>query len=179
MDIIEIFALAVGLAMDAFAVALSTGMTHKKCGMKQALTMATFFGVFQAAMPLIGWALSSRFKDLMHYNNIIAFVLLAFIGGKMLIEAMKDENEEKNNFSFKTLLALALATSIDAMVAGVVMVKEKIETVSISIAIIGAVAFLFSITGFFLGKRCGVFLKKKAEIFGGLVLIAIGIKMLF
>ena len=181
MDIITILLIAVALSMDAFAVALSTGMTHKDVAVKEPLIMAGFFGVFQAIMPFIGWAFSSRFSHYFKYNYIIAFVLLAFIGGKMIHESFSNEETKKNNFKLKTLLILSIATSIDAMAVGVsfaLSFKMTDLENNISFLLIGIITFIISFAGFYIGKRFGTLFRKKAELFGGLVLIAIGIKIL-
>ena len=144
--------------------------------------MAGFFGVFQAIMPFIGWALSSRFSHYFKYNYIIAFILLAFIGGKMIYESFSAEETKKNNFHLKTLLLLSVATSIDAMAVGVsfaLSFKMTLLENNLSFLIIGIITFMISLAGFYIGKRFGTLFRQKAELFGGIVLIAIGLKILF
>lgn len=181
MDIISILLIGVGLAMDAFSVSVTDGIFLKKPTVLQATKIAFFFGMFQFIMPCIGYLLGSAFASYIQaFDHWIAFVLLAFIGGKMLIEAMnekdEDEKEIKNPLSFTTLFVLAVATSIDALAVGVTFATINVPLIFAS-TLIGIVTFIISFAGVFLGSCCGNLFGNKAEIVGGLVLIGIGLKI--
>ena len=180
MDIVTLLFIAVGLAMDAFSVAITDGITIKKIKLANALKIAMFFGVFQFGMLYVGNLLGSAFeKYIVAVDHWIAFVLLMFIGGKMFFDAIKcDEDEEcENPLSFKTLTVLAIATSIDALAVGVSIVTMT-ESVLFAASIVGIVAFLFSFAGVYIGNKCGDLFGNKAEIIGGIVLMGIGVKIL-
>ncbi len=187
MNFISVFLIAVSLAMDAFAVSLTSGLKLKKPTLRSALYIGSFFGFFQFIMPLIGYFFTfffvSRLEnfDIDTYTKIIAFVLLAFIGGNMLKEAFSkdDEADEEKEFSLSLgyIIPLAIATSIDALSVGVAFALLKVEILSSSI-LIGIVALTISTVGVFLGSKLGEKLQSKAEIFGGVVLILIGLKIL-
>ena len=182
MGYIEIFFIAVSLAMDAFAVSVSNGLMLPKIQIKHAIIFGLFFGVFQFIMPLIGWACGSRFSQyIVNVDHWVAFVLLSLIGGKMVYETFKDDEnnvrDEKNIMSFSNLTILAIATSIDALAVGVTFALVKVNVLSASV-IIGIVAFILSFVGVMLGKKIGSVFQTYAERIGGLVLIGIGIKIL-
>lgn len=183
MDIWTIFLTGVGLAMDAFSVSVTDGIVLKKPTLLQSAKIALFFGVFQFIMPCIGYFLASSFSEyITAFDHWIAFVLLAFIGGKMLFEALteKDGTEEiKNPLFASTLTILAIATSIDALAVGVTFatVPMPISILAAS-ALIGITTFAICLTGVFIGSKFGNLLGNKAEIVGGVVLIFIGIKVL-
>jgi len=180
MDIITIIAIAVGLAMDAFAVSITSGITIKRLKINHALRIAAFFGSFQAFMPVIGWlaglGLISFISGIDHW---IAFGLLVFIGCKMIYESIKIESREdkSNPLNFYVLLMLSVATSIDALAVGLSFAFLKIS-IATPIIIIGAVTFLLSFLGVFAGNKFGHFFENKIEIVGGIVLIGIGLKIL-
>ncbi|MDD6734993.1 MAG: manganese efflux pump MntP family protein [Clostridiales bacterium] len=180
MDILSIILIGIGLAMDAFSVSVTDGIVLKKPSFPQAAKIALFFGAFQFIMPCIGYLLGSAFASYIQASDHwIAFILLAFIGGKMLFEAIRgnDDGEEiKNPLSFSTLLVLAVATSIDALAVGVTFATVNAPLLFAS-SIIGTVTFVISLAGVFLGSRFGNLFGNKAEIAGGLVLIGIGIKI--
>lgn len=184
MDIISVLLTGVGLAMDAFSVAVTDGITLKKPKLSGVIKIALFFGAFQFLMPCLGFFCCSAFSKLVEaFAPWIAFVLLAFIGGKMIFEAVceKEECEEiKNPLSFATLTVLAIATSIDALAVGVVFATElmTLPVVLLSAGLIGIVTFIISFAGVYIGAKCGNLLGNKAEIAGGLVLVGIGIKIL-
>lgn len=182
MNLISIFLIAVSLAMDAFAVALTLGLKLKKPSIQSALTVGSMFGLFQFMMPVIGFFAASFFKDYIHsYSKIISFILLLLIGLNMLKEAFSKEDhidEKEFKFSFKYLTVLAIATSIDAMSVGITFALLDVSILFAS-TVIGIVAFVISIVGVYLGSMLGTKLQSKAEILGGVVLIAIGIKILF
>lgn len=181
MDFITLFLIAVGLAMDAFSVAVTDGIILKKVTPAKALKVGIFFGGFQFLMPCIGWVLGSAFaRYIESCDHWIAFVLLAFIGGKMLFEALgkkEDEVEVRNPLGYKVLTLLAIATSIDALAVGVTFATMNIGVLFAS-GVIGIVAFVFSFTGIYIGNRFGDLFGNKAGIAGGAVLILIGLKIL-
>ena len=179
MDMITITFVAFGLAMDAFAVSVTSGITIKHLKIDQALRIALFFGSFQAIMPVIGWlaGLSMRgfISDIDHW---IAFGLLSFIGCKMIYEALTMEIDQKQvKLSLYVLLMLSIATSIDALAVGVSFAFLKISIIT-PVLVIGIVTFLLSYLGTFIGNRLGHFFERKIEILGGLMLIGIGVKIL-
>lgn len=183
MSLITIFLLAVALAMDAFAVSLSTGVTMCKMHLRHALRMAAFFGAFQALMPIAGWAVG-RFaaKYVQAFDHWIAFVLLAVIGGKMVYEAMRAKDDpadtkKQDPHNVYILLTLAVATSIDAAAVGISLSFLNVDIIMPSI-IIGVITFFISLLGTAIGCRVGDYFGSKVEIAGGLVLIGIGIKIL-
>lgn len=178
--IIEAIFLGLGLAMDAFSVSVSDGIIIGKAKLSQAAKIALFFGFFQFIMPVIGFAAGSTFADIIKdFDHWVAFVLLAFIGAKMLYEAITKREEEqiKDPLALKTLLVLAVATSIDALAVGVSLAATS-SPVFVSSVIIGIVTFLISGAGVMLGSKCGDLFGNKAEIAGGSILIIIGLKIL-
>ena len=180
MSIVKLLFIAVSLAMDAFAVSVCKGLNMKKINYKHAVIIGGFFGVFQAVMPLIGWAVGKQFADLVtSVSHWIAFGLLVFIGGKMLIEAIKDGGDEEvpEGLDYKELLVLAVATSIDALAVGVVFAFENVNIVP-SVLIIGVVTFVLSVIGVAVGNRFGAKYNKRAQIAGGVILILLGAKIL-
>lgn len=183
MDIFSIFLVGIGLAMDAFSVSITEGIVLKKPKISEICKIALFFGGFQFLMPCIGYLLSSAFaKYITAFDHYIAFVLLGFIGGKMIYEAIceKDEDEDiKNPVSLKTLTILAIATSIDALAVGVTFATVPLAIhVTHASALIGVVTYAISAGGVYIGSKCGNLLGNKAEILGGIVLIGIGSKIL-
>lgn len=180
---LEILLIGIGLSMDAFAVAISKGLSMRKIDYKAGLLIAIFFGAFQAIMPLIGYYAAVNFeKYIVAVDHWIAFVLLSFIGIKAIVEAVKDiKNPEKEEQDFQLkigeLFILAIATSIDALAVGI---SFAFLSVSIwkSIAIIGVTTLILSFIGVVIGNQFGAKLKAKAEIAGGIILILIGIKIL-
>ncbi|MBS6400746.1 MAG: manganese efflux pump [Atopobiaceae bacterium] len=183
MGIVELLLIAAGLSMDAFAVSICKGLGMKKVNLKVAFVLALFFGGFQALMPLIGWALGSQFLWLISpIDHWIAFVLLAVIGGKMLWEALHDEEGEDDGkpadkIDLGEFFILAVATSIDALAVGISFAALAVDIV-LSILIIGVVTFCFTIAGVFVGNFFGSRYEKPASIVGGVVLILIGLKIL-
>lgn len=179
----ELLIIAVGLAMDAFAVAVCKGLNMQKLDKKQTVLIALFFGGFQAGMPLIGWFIGSKFA---HYitsiDHWVTFILLAIIGGKMIWESFeKDEDCGccQKKLDLKELTALAVATSIDALAVGIAFALEyDSKTVFVAVALIGIVTALLSAMGVFIGHKFGAKYKNKAEFAGGLVLVLMGLKFL-
>lgn len=179
MGVLELVLIAVGLSMDAFAVSVCNGMAINRLRFRDACKFGVFFGVFQALMPLIGWAAGKTFSQYVTaVDHWIAFVLLAFIGGKMIYEAVKgDEGAAEDPLRFRVLFVLAVATSIDALAVGVTFAFMQMAILP-SILTIGAITFVLSTFGAFIGKRAGLLLGNRAEIVGGVILILMGGKIL-
>ena len=182
MSIIEVLILAVGLSMDAFAVSVTNGMTKKNVNLKWAVAIAACFGIFQGLMPTIGYFLGSTFtKYVTQFDHYIALILLGFIGGKMLVDAFKKEECDDNTcvLTVGALLLQGVATSIDALAVGVsfAAVMNSMSLAMAAAAIITVTTFAFCLAGVFIGKKFGDMLNNKAQIVGGLILIAIGVKI--
>lgn len=180
MSFLDIFLIGVALSMDAFAVSVCKGLSVKKAGVKHVLTVGVYFGGFQALMPLLGFLLGYKFESFItNIDHWIAFVLLAIIGGNMIREALgKDEDDKENDdFSFRAMLPLAVATSIDALAVGISFAFLGVDIVTAAL-LIGATTFVLSGAGIFVGNIFGSKYKSKAELAGGIVLILIGAKML-
>ena len=184
MGFVELFLIGVGLSMDAFAVSICKGLGMKRLNMKQALVIGLFFGGFQALMPLIGWALGTQLADFITpIDHWIAFILLVLIGGKMLLDAFREGDEEDadepkdTRLDFKELLMLAIATSIDALAVGITFAFLGVNIV-VAIAVIGVTTFVLSVMGVAVGHAFGARYEKGATIAGGIVLILIGCKIL-
>ena len=176
---IEVLILSFALAMDAFAVSIGLGVKSKKFDFSLAFKVALFFGFFQGLMPLFGYLASLGLDTYIQaVDHWIAFILLSLIGGKMLYESFQEGTEEEINVvTNRVLLMLAIATSIDAMAAGFTLGLMQLNPF-LSMVIIGIVTLVFSFFGVFIGTKGGVFLEDKAEKLGGIVLIAIGLKIL-
>ena len=177
---INLILISISLAMDCFAVSIAGGATVTRPKIQNALKIGLSFGFFQAIMPLIGWAIGFSFRNLIeNVDHWIAFSLLLIIGIKMLYEAFKKSpKEDKTGITrISTLLILSVATSIDALVVGISLSIIGIS-VFLSILIIGLFAFIFSVSGYYLGHRIGKVVGNKMEIIGGIILIGIGIKIL-
>lgn len=180
---IELFLIGIGLSMDAFAVSVCKGLGMEKINRKQAVIIGLYFGGFQALMPFLGWLLGSRFqKYITSVDHWIAFVLLVFIGGKMIVEAVRDKEvievvQKDLPLDHKEMLLLAIATSIDALAVGITFAFLETPIVE-AITIIGCTTFVLSILGVVTGNFFGTRYKKKAEIAGGIILILIGLKIL-
>lgn len=178
MGLIEIFILAVGLSMDAFAVSICKGLSVRKLKPKHCIIAGLYFGGFQAGMPLLGYLLGTQFESLItSIDHWIAFVLLGLIGANMIRESFGEPDELNDSFSFKTMLPLAIATSIDALAVGVTFAFLKVEIFS-AVSFIGITTLLFSAIGVKIGNVFGTKFKSKAEFIGGCVLILMGIKIL-
>ncbi len=179
MSIFELLLLAVGLSMDAFAVAVCKGLATGKVRFRHMLIPGIWFGAFQALMPLIGYFLGARFeKYIVSVDHWIAFVLLVGIGANMLREARQDESgEEDASLSVKVMLPLALATSIDALAVGITFAFLQVRIVP-AVSFIGVVTFLLSMAGVKIGSLFGARWRKRAELAGGVILILLGIKIL-
>ena len=176
---ISIFLIAIALAMDAFSVSLTKGFTQKNLKKSQILYYGLFFGFFQFIMPVFGYFCISSISALIEsFASIIGFILLLAIGLNMIRESLFGDGEEiTDNFSFKEVTLLAIATSIDAFAVGITFALLK-DPILIPSLIIGVVAFAFSIAGIFIGRKLGDYLGNKFQIVGGVILILIGIKIL-
>lgn len=189
MDYISIICIAIGLAMDAFAVSVSNGATTRNLKLPYAIKLSLFFGGFQLLMPVIGWLVGKAGEGFIsNVDHWVAFILLSFIGGKMIADYIKEKKEEistekKDRLSNKTILVLAIATSIDALATGVILPSavgaSTFELMLVSVIIIGVLTFIICVLGVYLGKLFGVLLSRYSTIFGGTVLILIGGKILF
>jgi putative Mn2+ efflux pump MntP len=181
MSLIELFLIAAGLSMDAFAVAISAGVSMKQASIRKALTLGLYFGMFQAVMPLIGYFLGAQFSDkITTFDHWIAFILLAFIGVKMVWEGLCGglrQVEGEMSLRVSKMLPLAIATSIDALAVGVSFAFLNVSIVS-AVTFIGIVTLLISMVGVKIGNIFGTKFKSKAEIAGGAILVLIGIKIL-
>lgn len=187
MSITDILLIGVGLSMDAFAVSMCQGVSMKKLNVRRAALIALFFGGFQALMPLLGFALGSTFASAITIGPWIAAVLLLLIGGKMLIDGIRDKDDEPSDFgTIGRLFVLAIATSIDAFAVGVSFSMQEGSivwltggtSIFLAVSLIGVTTFLLSLIGVWIGNRFGLRYHRAATIFGGVILILIGIKIL-
>ena len=188
MGIVELFLLAVGLSMDAFAVSVCKGLAMQKLHWKHCVICGIWFGGFQGLMPLIGYLLGAQFE--VYITSIapwVAFVLLAFIGGNMIKESLSHEEEEASaGLDVRTMFLMAVATSIDALAVGItfamvpvaVTTGSAMENTLIGVSLIGVTTFVLSCIGVKVGNVFGTKYKSKAELAGGLILICIGLKIL-
>ena len=179
MGLIELFLIAVGLSMDAFAVSVCKGLAMPKCTFKKAAIVGLWFGGFQALMPAIGYVLGAQFQETTaSIDHWIAFVLLALIGGNMIHEALDNDEEEADaSLDVKTMFLLAVATSIDALAIGITFAFLKVNIIP-AVCFIGIVTFIISFAGVKIGNVFGARYKNKAEIVGGVILILLGLKIL-
>ena len=179
MGFAELFLIAVGLSMDAFAVAVCKGLNMRRINYRHTFLIALFFGGFQALMPVIGWLLGTQFeKYITSFDHWIAFVLLAFIGGKMIYESCGDEDEcGCDTLSLRELTLLAIATSIDALAVGITFAFLGVSIIG-SASLIGVTTFVLSAVGVCIGNRFGSRWKSRAEFAGGVILVLIGVKIL-
>lgn len=181
MGLLELVLIAVGLSMDAFAVSLCKGLSMGRLNLRNAGVIALFFGGFQALMPLLGWLLGKQFESyITSIDHWIAFILLAFIGGKMVYEVLKGDScyaEGGYVLNIRELLVLAVATSIDALAVGITFAFLRVSILP-AVLLIGGITFVLSLAGVCIGHKFGAKLKSKAELAGGVVLILIGVKIL-
>lgn len=183
MSLLELFLIAVGLSMDAFAVAICKGLCMKKCTWKKGVIVGLYFGVFQGGMPLLGYILGVQFKDMItSIDHWIAFVLLGLIGANMVKEALTDAEEETcsvdgDELAVKEMLGLAVATSIDALAVGVTFAFLQVQIIP-AVSFIGVTTFVISMMGVKIGNVFGAKYKAKAELAGGMILILMGFKIL-
>lgn len=189
MGFAELLLLAVGLSMDAFAVSVGNGLSMKKSDPKAALAIAASFGLFQALMPTVGYFLGSAFETVIsRFDHYIALIFLGFIGGKMIFDGIRELREKKKSagaaeeekpfkLSFGALMIQSVATSIDALIVGVSFAALPNVNIWIAVTLIGVITFSISLVGVFSGKKFGQLLGSRAEIFGGLILVGIGVKV--
>ena len=180
MGFVELFLIAVGLSMDAFAVSICRGLSMERMRWRQGAVTALFFGGFQAAMPLAGWALGRQFERyITSFDHWIAFLLLGYIGGKMIWDALHEGEEEQScgQFALKELLMLAVATSIDALAVGITFAFLQVSIVPAAV-LIGCTTFAISLAGVWIGHRFGSRYKRRATLAGGVILCLIGLKIL-
>lgn len=182
MGLLELVLIAVGLSMDAFAVSVCKGLNMTRRNYKNCFLIAGFFGVFQAGMPLIGWLLGTQFQRyITSFDHWVAFGLLALIGGKMIYESMEKTDSATScadELSLQELLLLAIATSIDALAVGITFALLPNTDILASVLLIGVITFVLSFAGVIIGNQFGSKYEKKAELAGGIILVAMGIKIL-
>ena len=186
MELIPVIMIAFALSADAFAVSITNGMCFKDITFLQALKIGTAFGLFQAFMPVIGWFAGSKISSAFEtFNGCASFILLTFIAGKMIYSAVRERQQgfvgenkcPKDPLTLKVLFVLAVATSLDAMAAGVALALTNVNIINAAF-IIGGITFFVSLAGVYIGKRWGYLLVNTAEIIGGCILILIGVKIL-
>lgn len=178
MGVLELILIAVGLAMDAFAVSVCKGLSMPKMEWKKAVVIGLYFGGFQALMPLIGYILGVGFEDkIKSIDHWIAFILLVFIGMNMIKEAFEIKEESNDKIDFKTMIILAIATSIDALAVGVTFAFLNVN-IMLAISLIGIITFIISMIGVKIGNVFGDKYETKAELAGGFILIFLGAKIL-
>ena len=178
MSLWELFVIAVGLSMDAFAVSVCKGLSVNRVRMEHSLICGAYFGAFQALMPLAGWLLGVQFQSMItSVDHWIAFVLLGLIGVNMVRESREEGESIDASFTFRAMLPLAVATSIDALAVGVSLTCMEVDILAAA-GVIGAVAFCLSVLGGLLGRRLGCLFQRRAELAGGIVLILIGVRIL-
>jgi putative Mn2+ efflux pump MntP len=178
MSLWELLILAVGLSMDAFAVSICKGLSVKKVSLGHAACAGAWFGGFQALMPLLGWLLGSRFQGAIErFDHWIAFVLLVLLGANMIREALGEEESVDGSFSWRVMLPMAVATSIDALAVGVTFAFLQVNILP-AITFIGVTTFLLSALGVYAGSFFGRRYQTAAQIVGGVILIAMGVKIL-
>ncbi len=181
MGLLELFLIAVGLSMDAFAVSVCKGLSTRELKLKNYLIIGAWFGGFQALMPTIGYFLGSTFEEyIVAYDHWAAFILLAIIGGNMIKEGLSKDGDNcaDCSFSFKTMLPLAVATSIDALAVGITFALLPDVKLPLAVCFIGVTTFALSALGLRVGNVFGLKYKSRAEIAGGIILILIGLKIL-
>lgn len=179
MHLVDILFTALGVSMDAFAVAICKGLSMKKYNIKQGLIIALYFGFFQGLMPILGYLLGISFQDIIiKVDHWIAFILLSVIGGNMIKESLiKETIEYKEDTNFKTMISLSLATSIDALAVGITLAFLQVN-IFLASALICLITFIMSFLGTRLGYSIGAKYSRKSEFIGGLILILIALKIL-
>ena len=179
MSIFDIILIGFSLAMDAFAVALCKGLSIKKINIKSCLTVGLYFGIFQSLMPLLGFILATNFQHfIIKIDHWVVFLLLIFIGFKMIIDVFLKEDNIDDKINFKTMIGLSIATSLDAFAIGITLSFLNVNLI-ISIIVIGFITFILSTFGVLIGNKVGSMLGIKSQLIGGLILITIGLKILF
>ncbi|MBE6570945.1 MAG: manganese efflux pump [Ruminococcaceae bacterium] len=187
MGLLEVILTAIGLSMDALAVSVCKGLSMRKLNLKNAFIIALFFGGFQAAMPFVGYLLGTSFESyIKNFDHWIAFVLLAFIGGKMIFDTIRDDDDGcgdscglSDKLNYKELVVMAIATSIDALAVGIAMAcLSDGMNIGAAVAIIGAITLVICFAGVIIGNKFGSKFEKNASYAGGVILILIGLKIL-
>ena len=179
MNILGIMILSIGVAMDAFAVSVCKGLSMKKMEWKKALIVGWYFGLFQMLMPIIGYILAENFDEILRsIDHWIAFILLSFIGIKMIKESYEEKQELNENVDFKTMFGLAIATSIDALAVGITYAFLEVTNIIEAFLMIGLITFILSTIGVKIGNKFGRKYKNNAELIGGFILVCIGTKIL-
>lgn len=180
-DLLSVLLIAVGLSADCFTVAIGGSISNKNISVVLVLRISVAFGLFQALMPIIGWLLGQTVTDIIAaYDHWIAFVLLAIIGGRMIWQSIRNNENNSKNLDISKLfplLILSVATSIDALAVGLTFAFIEISIIP-AIIVIGIVAFISTVLGLYLGKKIGYLIGKRAEALGGIILVAIGIRIL-
>ena len=175
----ETLLISIGLAMDAFAVSICKGLSMKKMSWKRAIIIGLYFGIFQMLMPIIGYVLGYGFNQIItNIDHWVAFILLGFIGGKMIKESFSEKKQANDQVDFKTMFVLAIATSIDALAVGITYAFLDVSNIILVFATIGIVTFVLSVIGVKVGNRFGDKYENRAELIGGIILIFIGLKIL-
>ena len=178
MGAFEIIVISIGLAMDAFAVSICKGLSMSRIKLKNVLTIGAYFGIFQAVMPIIGYYLGRTFSVFVEaIDHWIVFILLLIIGTNMIVDALKNDETEDYKTDMKTMIVLALATSIDALAVGITFAFFETNII-FSAVIIGIITSALSVIGVNIGNKFGDKFDEKAKILGGIILILIGIKIL-
>lgn len=181
MDLFTVFVLAVGLSMDSFAVAISCGLAEQKVSFGHAVKISMAFAFFQGVLPLLGWLMGTEIKVFVEsIDHWIAFSLLTYLGGKMIYESFREDLSGKVSdiYSFRHIMTLSVATSIDALVVGFSYAMAESDKIFGGAVVIGAVTFFFAMLGIRIGKDVGDKLGPKVEFLGGLILFGIGLKIL-
>lgn len=180
MNLTELFIIAVGLSMDAFAVSICKGLAVRKAGIKQMAVAGLWFGGFQALMPFIGYLLGATFEEyITKFDHWVAFILLGIIGANMIKEALsKEEEKSSDSMGVKEMFTLAVATSIDALAVGVTFALLPDVNIGAAVGFIGVTTFILSAAGIKIGNIFGAKYKSKAELAGGIILILMGVKIL-
>jgi len=181
MQILTLLFTGIGLSIDSLVASLTAGAVTKRIGILTMLKVAFVFAIFQGGMPIFGWLLGSSFKNIIeNFDHWVAFILLLGIGGKMIYEGIRQNDKDRVGFNFSSnlfLMCVGLATSIDALIVGIGFGLLSVN-IWIAISIIGITTFIFSLSGILLGKKLGNSLNKSIEIFGGIILIGLGLKIL-
>jgi len=178
MDPITLLLIAVGLSMDAFSVAICSGMASQGVKLSYAVRIAAFFGGFQALMPLLGWLGGIGLRDIISgFDHWVALALLGFIGGKMIVESLKAEcPTDPAPLKLGALLVLSVATSIDALAVGLSFSLLQVS-ITVPIIVIGVVTYIFSLVGVYIGKRVGCLFQSRVQLIGGIILVGIGMRI--
>ncbi len=178
MNILDIIFISIGLSMDACAVGICKGLSMKKFSIKKGIVIGVYFGLFQGLMPLLGYFLGTTFESVItNVDHWTAFILLSFIGINMIKESFSESNSLNDLVSFREMFPLSIATSIDALAVGITCAFLKVNIISM-IIMIGVITFIMSFIGSYIGNKFGCRFERKAQVFGGIILISLGLKIL-